>query len=43
MTVQGRTFRNAEGEVLGSVPAKIVRSAECDVLVVQTSALHEEV
>ena len=34
---------SAEGEVLGSVPAEIVRNAVCDVLVVQTSALHEEV
>jgi nucleotide-binding universal stress UspA family protein len=29
--------------VLGSVPAEIVRNAACVVLVVQTSALHEEV
>jgi maltose/moltooligosaccharide transporter len=43
IVVGNRGLGAAEGEVLGSVPAKIVRSAECDVLVVQTSALHEEV
>jgi maltose/moltooligosaccharide transporter len=31
-----------EGEVLGSVPREIVRHAACDVLVVQTSALNDE-
>jgi maltose/moltooligosaccharide transporter len=43
IVVGNRGIGAAEGEVLGSVPAKIVRSASCDVLVVQTSALHEEV
>jgi maltose/moltooligosaccharide transporter len=44
LIVVGNRGLGAEvGEVLGSVPAKIVRNAVCDVLVVQTSALHEEV
>jgi maltose/moltooligosaccharide transporter len=43
IVVGNRGIGAAEGEILGSVPAKIVRSASCDVLVVQTSALHEEV
>jgi maltose/moltooligosaccharide transporter len=42
IVVGNRGLGAQEGEVLGSVPAKIVRSAECDVLIVQTSALHEE-
>jgi maltose/moltooligosaccharide transporter len=43
IVVGNRGIGAAEGEVLGSVPAKIVRNAVCDVLVVQTSALHEEI
>ena len=43
IVVGNRGLGAEEGEVLGSVPAKIVRNAVCDVLVVQTSALHEEV
>jgi maltose/moltooligosaccharide transporter len=43
IVVGNRGLGAAEGEVLGSVPAEIVRKAVCDVLVVQTSALHEEV
>lgn len=31
----------AEGHVLGSVPRNVVRHADCDVLIVQTSALDE--
>src|SRR5919112_87191 len=43
IVVGNRGLGAEEGEVLGSVPAKIVRNAVCDVLVVQTSALHDEV
>ena len=44
LIVVGNRGLGAEaGEVLGSVPAEIVRKAVCDVLVVQTSALHQEV
>ena len=43
IVVGNRGLGAQEGEVLGSVPAEIVRKAVCDVLVVQTSALHEEV
>ncbi len=43
IVVGNRGLGAEEGEVLGSVPAQIVRRAVCDVLVVQTSALHEEV
>ncbi len=42
IVVGNRGLGAEEGEVLGSVPAEIVRKAVCDVLVVQTSALHEE-
>ncbi|GAA2720752.1 hypothetical protein CAE01nite_03050 [Cellulomonas aerilata] len=42
LVVGNRGLGAEEGESLGSVPAKIVRNAACDVLVVQTSALHEE-
>jgi maltose/moltooligosaccharide transporter len=42
IVVGNRGLGAEEGEVLGSVPAKIVRNADCDVLVVQTSALREE-
>ncbi len=43
IVVGNRGLGAGEGEMLGSVPAEIVRKAVCDVLVVQTSALHEEV
>jgi maltose/moltooligosaccharide transporter len=42
LVVGNRGLGAEEGEVLGSVPAKIARNAVCDVLIVQTSALHEE-
>jgi maltose/moltooligosaccharide transporter len=32
----------SEGQLLGSVPAGVVKNAICDVLVVQTSALDED-
>jgi maltose/moltooligosaccharide transporter len=40
--VGNRGLGAQEGEVLGSVPAEIVRNASCDVLVVQTSAFNQE-
>jgi maltose/moltooligosaccharide transporter len=43
IVVGNRGLGAKEGEVLGSVPGEIVKKAHCDVLVVQTSALHEEV
>jgi len=43
IVVGNRGLGAEEGEMLGSVPAEIVRNAACDVLVVQTSALHQEV
>jgi maltose/moltooligosaccharide transporter len=43
IVVGNRGLGAQEGEMLGSVPGEIVRKAVCDVLVVQTSALHEEV
>jgi len=43
VVVGNRGLGAEEGEVLGSVPAEVVRNAHCDVLVVQTSALHQEV
>ncbi|MCW2811081.1 MAG: putative transporter, partial [Friedmanniella sp.] len=42
IVVGNRGLGAAEGEQLGSVPAKVVRNAVCDVIVVQTSALDEE-
>jgi maltose/moltooligosaccharide transporter len=42
IVVGNRGLGAEEGEVLGSVPREIVRRASCDVLVVQTSALHED-
>ena len=42
IVVGNRGLGAEEGEVLGSVPAEIVRKAVCDVLVVQTSALDED-
>jgi maltose/moltooligosaccharide transporter len=43
IVVGNRGLGAQEGEMLGSVPGEIVKKAVCDVLVVQTSALHEEV
>jgi maltose/moltooligosaccharide transporter len=43
IVVGNRGLGAEKGEMLGSVPAEIVRKAVCDVLVVQTSALHEDV
>jgi maltose/moltooligosaccharide transporter len=43
IVVGNRGLGAQEGELLGSVPGEIVKKAVCDVLVVQTSALHEEV
>ena len=43
IVVGNRGLGAQEGEVLGSVPREIVRNAVCDVLIVQTSALREEV
>jgi maltose/moltooligosaccharide transporter len=43
IVVGNRGLGAERGEMLGSVPAEIVRKAVCDVLVVQTSALHEDV
>jgi maltose/moltooligosaccharide transporter len=42
IVVGNRGLGAQEGEVLGSVPREIVRQAACDVLIVQTSALHED-
>jgi maltose/moltooligosaccharide transporter len=43
IVVGNRGLGASKGQLLGSVPAKVVRNAVCDVLVVQTSALDEEV
>lgn len=42
IVVGNRGLGAQEGEVLGSVPREIVRHAACDVLVVQTSALNDD-
>jgi len=42
IVVGNRGLGAGEGQLLGSVPAGVVRNAVCDVLVVQTSALDEE-
>ncbi|WP_433362465.1 MFS transporter [Actinoplanes sp. CA-142083] len=42
IVVGNRGLGASEGQMLGSVPAGVVRNAVCDVLVVQTSALDEE-
>ena len=42
IVVGNRGLGADEGQLLGSVPAGVVRNAVCDVLVVQTSALDEE-
>jgi len=42
IVVGNRGLGASEGQLLGSVPANVVRNAVCDVLVVQTSALDED-
>ena len=41
IVVGNRGLGAHEGEVLGSVPREIVKSADCDVVVIQTSDLDE--
>jgi maltose/moltooligosaccharide transporter len=42
IVVGNRGLGASEGQLLGSVPAGVVKNARCDVLVVQTSALDED-
>jgi maltose/moltooligosaccharide transporter len=42
IVVGNRGLGASKGQLLGSVPAGVVRNATCDVLVVQTSALDED-
>jgi maltose/moltooligosaccharide transporter len=42
IVVGNRGLGASQGQLLGSVPAGVVRNAVCDVLVVQTSALDED-
>ena len=42
IVVGNRGLGATEGEVLGSVPREIVQKANCDVTIIQTSALGEE-
>ncbi len=42
IVVGNRGLGAREGQLLGSVPSKVVKHAVCDVLVVQTSALDED-
>jgi maltose/moltooligosaccharide transporter len=42
IVVGNRGLGADQGQLLGSVPAGVVRNAVCDVLVVQTSALDED-
>jgi maltose/moltooligosaccharide transporter len=42
IVVGNRGLGATEGEVLGSVPREIVKNANCDVTIIQTSALGEE-
>ena len=42
IVVGNRGLGASEGEVLGSVPREIVKNANCDVTIIQTSALGEE-
>jgi maltose/moltooligosaccharide transporter len=42
IVVGNRGLGASEGQMLGSVPGKVVTNARCDVLVVQTSALDED-
>jgi len=43
IVVGNRGIGAQQGEVLGSVPREIVKNAACDVLIIQTSALREEI
>jgi maltose/moltooligosaccharide transporter len=43
IVVGNRGLGAHEGEVLGSVPREIVKNADCDVVVIQTSALEQKV
>ena len=43
IVVGNRGLGAAEGDALGSVPREIVRNARCDVTIIQTSALSEDV
>src|SRR5213076_275826 len=42
IVVGNRGLGASKGQLLGSVPAGVVKNALCDVLVVQTSALDED-
>ncbi len=42
IVVGNRGLGATEGEVLGSVPREIVKNANCDVTIIQTSALGED-
>jgi maltose/moltooligosaccharide transporter len=42
IVVGNRGLGASQGQLLGSVPANVVKNAVCDVLIVQTSALDEE-
>jgi maltose/moltooligosaccharide transporter len=42
IVVGNRGLGASQGQLLGSVPANVVKNAVCDVLVVQTSALDED-
>jgi maltose/moltooligosaccharide transporter len=42
IVVGNRGLGASQGQLLGSVPADVVKNAACDVLVVQTSALDED-
>lgn len=42
IVVGNRGLGAREGEALGSVPSEIVRNAVCDVTIIQTSALSED-
>lgn len=42
IVVGNRGLGAESGEMLGSVPAKVVKHAVCDVIIVQTSALDED-
>jgi maltose/moltooligosaccharide transporter len=42
IVVGNRGLGATEGQLLGSVPREVVKNANCDVLIVQTSALDEE-
>ena len=42
IVVGNRGLGASEGEALGSVPSEIVRNAACDVTIIQTSALSED-